>query len=41
MPTRMLATALVEAYCAVSRKSLVELMFGPEGAVWSAFFGAE
>ena len=34
------ATALVEAYCAIS-ESLVELMFGPEGAVWSAFLGAE
>ncbi|MDB5482976.1 MAG: transcriptional regulator, TetR family [Caulobacteraceae bacterium] len=34
------ATALVEAYCAVS-ESIVELMFGPEGAVWSAFLGAE
>jgi len=34
------ATALVEAYCAVS-ESLVELMFGPEGALWSAFLGAE
>ena len=34
------ATALVEAYCAVS-ESIVELMFGPEGPVWSAFLGAE
>jgi AcrR family transcriptional regulator len=34
------ATALVEAYCAIS-ESLIELMFGPEGAVWSAFLGAE
>jgi len=34
------ATALVEAYCAVS-ESIVELMFGREGAVWSAFLGAE
>ena len=34
------AMALVEAYCAIS-ESIIELMFGPEGAVWSAFLGAE
>jgi TetR/AcrR family transcriptional regulator, regulator of cefoperazone and chloramphenicol sensitivity len=34
------AIALVEAYCAIS-ESIVDLMFGPEGAVWSAFLGAE
>lgn len=33
-------SALVEAYCAVS-ESIIELMFGPEGSVWSAFLGAE
>jgi len=34
------ASALVEAYCAVS-ESLIELMLDPEGRVWSAFLGAE